>query len=115
MCTPGPRSPQDGDSHATGRGTQIALTGPVKLFISKRPLDRGGAVLKVDGWLDHAGVAALLEACADGSAPLTLDLTDLRDADPDGVSALQRLVAADATLVDASPYIQLLLHHHGER
>jgi hypothetical protein len=84
----------------------------VKLFISRRALDSGTAV-KVDGWLNAAGVAALFEACAGIPPPLVLDLSDLRDADPDGVAALQRLATADATIVGASPYIQLLLHNQG--
>jgi hypothetical protein len=84
----------------------------VKLFISHRALDPGTAV-KVDGWLDAAGVAALLEACARSPSPLVLDLTDLRDADPDGVAALLRLAASDVTIVGASPYIQLLLRNRG--
>lgn len=80
----------------------------MKLFISSRTLATGTRV-KVDGWLSGAGIPALLEACDRAARPLVIDLSDLRDADPDGVAALAHLRASGADLVGASPYIALLL------
>jgi hypothetical protein len=80
----------------------------VKLFISQRAL-QPGTVVKVDGWLGAAGVPSLLEACSEAERPLVLDLRDLRDAEPEGVTALRRLVAAGAVVDAAPPYIALLL------
>ncbi len=80
----------------------------MKLFISQRPLAAGTAV-KVDGWLSAPGVPALREACEAAAAPLVLDLTDLRDADPDGVAALRQLMGSNAKVIGATPYVELLL------
>jgi hypothetical protein len=80
----------------------------VKLFISQRAL-QPGTVVKVDGWLGAAGVPALLQTCSEAEPPLVLDLRDLRDAEPEGVAALRRLVAAGAVVDAVSPYIALLL------
>jgi hypothetical protein len=80
----------------------------VKLFISQRAL-QPGTVVKVDGWLGAAGVPALLETCSAAERPLVLDLRDLRDAEPEGVAALHRLVDAGAAVEALPPYIALLL------
>lgn len=80
----------------------------MKLFISRRTL-HPGTVVKVDGWLGAAGVPVLLETCSEAERPLVLDLRDLRDAEPEGVAALRRLVAAGAVVDAVPPYIALLL------
>lgn len=72
-----------------------------------------GTIVKIAGWLSAAGVSVLLEACEDCPRPLIIDLTNLRDADQDGLAALHRLKALDVKLVGASPYMELLIHGHG--
>jgi hypothetical protein len=70
---------------------------------------RAGAayVVKVDGALTAGGLPELERTAAGLDVPLTVDLSDLRAADEEGIQALRRLRAAGAELVGASPYMAL--------
>ena len=65
--------------------------------------------LKLDGRLTAEVVPELMRVCAELSAHVVLDLTDLRFADRQGVSALRELRAEGAQLIGVSHYLGLLL------
>ncbi len=65
--------------------------------------------LKIAGELMREGVAELEKACASVDSPVAIDLSQLTRADAEGVRALKNLLGSRARLVDASPYIELLL------
>jgi hypothetical protein len=73
-----------------------------------------GVVLKIDGWLSADGVPELERevqcALASGSATLTLDLEELRQADETAAVLLRRLVADGARLANCPPYLALRLN-----
>ena len=70
-------------------------------------------IVRVDGWLDVAGVEELERACEGAPPHLGLDLSQLRSADPSGIDALLGLEHAGAELIGVPPYIRLLLSARG--
>ena len=66
-------------------------------------------IVRVEGWLEGEAVAELERVIDGGSGALRLDLSELRSADKAGLIALRAHRAAGASIVGASPYIQLLL------
>jgi hypothetical protein len=65
--------------------------------------------VKVDGRLTGGQIAELRSVCAAIEGALALDLTDLKFADRQGVSALQQLRAKGTELMGVSPFLGLLL------
>lgn len=89
-------------------GTPLALRADVTVRITA--VDEGQRrVIRVDGWLVGADVAALEEAVGDRVRGTRLELADLRSADALGVAALRGLAAHGATLHGAAPFLCLLI------
>ncbi len=65
--------------------------------------------LKIDGELTSEGVADLEKVCASVDGPVDLDLSQLMNADEEGVRVLNNLLTSGARLVAASLYVELLL------
>ena len=65
--------------------------------------------IKIEGELLREGVLEFKTACESVDGPIGFDLTDLVTADAEGVRALRELLGTRARLLDASPYIKLLL------
>ncbi len=61
--------------------------------------------ISVAGELPVQGVGELKRVSAASGDSLTLDLSDLRFADDDGVEALVCLIDKGATVLDASPFV----------
>ena len=70
---------------------------------------RSTPIIKVDGRLTSADTSELEKVCQVETSPFCLDVSDLRSADADGVTALKRFADAGATLIHIPPYIRLLL------
>jgi len=68
-----------------------------------------GTLMKVDGWLEGAGVAELAHALASAPKPVRLQLHDLRGADALGLSLLRELAGRGTPLAGLSTYLKLLL------
>jgi len=68
-----------------------------------------GRVVRIDGWLAAADVAALEDAVGGRVRGTRLELTELRSADAAGVAALRGLEARGARLHGAAPFLRLLL------
>jgi anti-anti-sigma regulatory factor len=68
-----------------------------------------GVLLKVDGTLTAARLPLLEDTLATLNRPFTIDLSELRASDEDGIRALRRLRDAGAGLKGASPLIALRL------
>jgi ABC-type transporter Mla MlaB component len=66
-------------------------------------------LVRLAGRLSVAQVPELLEACAEKTLPIEVNLADLMSADAAGIEALQRLRGQGATLVSAPGYLQLKL------
>lgn len=66
-------------------------------------------VVRIAGRLAKEGLEALERACRRVTGALVLDLGDLIGVDDCGVAALRRLSSEGARLVNASPYVALLL------
>lgn len=92
-----------------GRGSQLAShVAIVDCWIgTSQETDR--RIVRVAGCLSAAQVPALLEACAEDSGALHVDLTDLVSVDVAGVDALQRLQAGGAALIGVPGFIQMKL------
>ena len=71
--------------------------------------------VSVAGRLERRGVGEFVKTCHSIEGDLVLDLSGLRSADDEGISAIQKLVQRGATLRGASPFIRLLLEsqQHG--
>ena len=69
----------------------------------------GISVIRLEGWLEGDVVTELERVVAESARPLRLDLTQLRSADPAGLTVLKALRGQGAVLVGASPYLRLLL------
>lgn len=65
--------------------------------------------ISIAGDLLADGVRELEQASGATGDFLTLDLSDLRFADSDGVATLRRLIDNGATTIGASPFIKKLL------
>ena len=65
--------------------------------------------VKVDGRLTDDQVPELRRVCAEIEGTLTVDLTDLKFADRQGVRALHELRAKGADLIGVSQFVELLL------
>lgn len=66
-------------------------------------------IVRVAGRLMGSGVHELAVTCHSIEGGLLLDLTNLQSADPEGIKAIQKLVAERAELRGFSPFIRLLL------
>jgi len=66
-------------------------------------------VVSAAGSLAGPAVSELLRTCRSIGSEFVLDLTGLRSAGPDGVSAIRELICGGAKLRGASPFIRLLL------
>jgi hypothetical protein len=69
----------------------------------------GEARVKVDGWLDGAGVAELARILEAEPRPLRLLLHDLRGADALGLSLLKGQAEAGTPLEGLSTYLKLVM------
>ena len=74
-----------------------------------------GTLMKVDGWLEGAGVAELAHALASAPKPVRLQLHDLRGADALGLSLLRGLADRGTPLEGLSTYLKLVLADGGAR
>jgi hypothetical protein len=70
---------------------------------------RSESVLTLHGWLSGPEVAEFVRVVDAAQLPLQIDLTHLVGVDPSGIEALSSLRVRGARLVNASPYINLLL------
>jgi hypothetical protein len=77
--------------------------------IINRVEEPAGPGLKVDGWLEGAGVDELDRVVQSASEPVRLLLHDLRGADARGVALLRALRAGGAALEGLSAYLTLVL------
>lgn len=68
-----------------------------------------GTTVFVEGRLSASAARELGEECQSIDAPLRLDLSGLKSAEPAGISCLRSLSAAGAELYGASIYIKQLL------
>lgn len=73
-----------------------------------------GTLLRIDGRLDEEALGELEQACEGARLPLTLNLEGMLSLDDRAVETLQRLQAAGANVVNASPYIALRLKSEEE-
>jgi hypothetical protein len=71
--------------------------------------ESGIQVIRLAGWLEGEAVAELERVVSGCAEPLRMELTELRSADPAGLTVLRALRVRGAQLVGASPYIRLLL------
>lgn len=71
--------------------------------------DEGRTVITVLGILKARHVGELERVCAAADSPLVVDLTGLLFADAAGSEMLRRLVDAGAEVLNASPYVRILL------
>lgn len=78
----------------------------IYITCTKEPL---GTTLRVDGWLKGADADELLRVVLSAAAPVTLNLTDLRSADRQGVSVLRQLGEQGVEMIGMSDYLQLIL------
>ena len=78
----------------------------LRLTVDREAEDR--TVIHVDGRLAGSGVAQLVETCR-GCEGLVLDLANLLTVDDAGIAALRRLAGDGIELLNASPYVVLLL------
>ncbi|MGH7785580.1 MAG: hypothetical protein ACRERC_01865 [Candidatus Binatia bacterium] len=65
--------------------------------------------MRIEGCLEGEAVAEFDRVCGAVPGRLVLNLGALRSADESGLAALRARMAGGARVVDASPYIQLLL------
>ncbi len=70
---------------------------------------KGGAVVRLHGWLRDEEVDEFEKTTADIPLPLSIDLEQLAGVDARGLLALHSLERRGARLIGASPYIELLL------
>ena len=71
--------------------------------------DANTTTVIVEGRLTAAEAPDLSKECQSADAPLRLDLSGLRSADPTGIALLRSLSAAGAELYGASSFIGKLL------
>lgn len=66
-------------------------------------------VVSVAGWLDGDAVNELSRACREIEGPVTLELSELLNADASGMELLRALRAKGAEIRGLSPYLRLLI------
>ena len=71
--------------------------------------ESSGVLVKVDGWLEAAGVDELESVLRSTPKPVRLMLHDLRGADSRGLSLLRELETGDTPLEGLSAYLKLVL------
>jgi hypothetical protein len=69
----------------------------------------GGETLQIAGRMDSLGLDEVRLAVAAAKPPVTLDLSSLRHASADALSALGEWQAAGVTLIGMSQYMQMML------
>jgi hypothetical protein len=72
-------------------------------------LEDSKTIVSVAGRLASLGVCEFLKTCNSVEDELVLDLTGLRSADTEGISAIRELACKGAKLRGVSPFIRLLL------
>lgn len=72
-------------------------------------------LVKVDGWLEGAGVAELARVLDSAAKPVRLLLHDLRGADALGISLLRGMADLGTPLEGLSEYFKLVLAEGGTR
>jgi hypothetical protein len=77
--------------------------------------ESAGARVKVDGWLEGAGVAELARVLEAAPQPVSLQLHDLRGADALGLSLLRGLAQVGTPLEGLSTYLKLVMADGGAR
>lgn len=75
----------------------------------EKSVDPGAAAIVLHGWLSGAEVAELERAAEAHGRAARIHIEHLAGADAEGLRALRRLRCGGASLVGASPYIELLL------
>ena len=85
---------------------------PLIIGVTEAP---GEARVKVDGWLEGAGVAELARVLESAPKPVRLLLHDLRGADALGISLLRGLADLGTPLEGLSPYLKLVMADGGVR
>lgn len=71
--------------------------------------ESGIQIIRLAGWLEGEAVTELERVVSGRAGPVRLDLSELRSADPIGLTVLRALRARGVGLVGTSPYIRLLL------
>jgi len=69
-------------------------------------------VVSAIGRLEGSPVSELLATCRSIDGEFVLDLSGLRSASTEGISAIRELVCGDVTIRGVSPFIRLLLDNH---
>ncbi len=72
-------------------------------------------VISVQGQLLGDAVAQLEEVSRNAKDPQVLDLALLQTADAEGIGALVTLAGKGVELLNASPYIELLIERNGSK
>jgi anti-anti-sigma regulatory factor len=72
-------------------------------------LEDSKTIVSVAGRLAGLGVCEFLKICNSVEDELVLDLTGVRSADSEGISAIRELACKGAKLRGVSPFIRLLL------
>jgi len=73
-----------------------------------------GTLLRVDGRLEGEGVNELEQACREARSPLILNLAGVLWIDDRATETLQRMMADDTVVTNASPYVALRLNRKEE-
>ena len=71
--------------------------------------------VSVDGWLEGDEADELFRVVQSSSAPIVLNLTDLRSADERGVKTISRLEEQGIVLTGMSDYLKLLMERTAGR
>jgi len=76
--------------------------------------EKGAALLALHGWLSGPEVSEFERVATGAPLPLRIDLSNLAGADQKGLVALRAQRERGASLVNASPYISILMEGQGE-
>jgi hypothetical protein len=68
-----------------------------------------GTVIQVAGELRGRGIVELERLCRETLGPFTLDLSNLRSLEAEGVELIRELAAQGVKMTGVSPYVGLLL------
>lgn len=71
--------------------------------------EKGGQLFALHGWLSGPEVAEFERVAGDVPVPFRIDLSHLAGADAEGVRALTTQRERGVRLINASPYLELLL------
>ena len=79
------------------------------VFKITREQDDSGALMHIDGDLNHEALSELAAVCEKTEGPLTIDLSGVRSSDSSILKALHQLTHAGVKLEGASPYLSIQL------